>query len=376
MKLTIARTELMQLLTAATAVAPSHGFKPILQCAAIHAHENSVSAYGTDLETGLRATCGEADIGESGEVLLPSRKCLAVLAADQSQMVTLTSTDSGVVLKMERGMFPFATEPTKDFPLPTVDYDGWHAKLPAASLVTGLHRVIFAIGPDFKSYCLGGVRMEFGTDGLLSMVATDGAVIAAQELPIQKPTEDIAGIVPESTVKVMLKLLSGDAGDVRIAIDDNRFYAIAENFALCSALIEGRFPRWREAIDHKDVKHELAFVVVPTGQTLSAIRQLEAVVADTRLEYGFIVLELNDCELRATDASGPGAAHVVIPVESGQLPHQVIVRARRVSELLRAIGDGGTAVSFAIEQDTSLFAETDDCFQFRLMGHEAKPQEK
>jgi DNA polymerase-3 subunit beta len=132
-----------------------------------------------------------------------------------------------------------------------------------------LKKTSYSISTDETRYVLNGIFTSF-RDGKMTLVATDGRRLAMVDADLEFPaSHETDVIVPAKAVQELQRLL-GDAGDVVVKLSDSQIsFAIGDSL-LCSKLIEGNYPNYRQVIPGDSNER----VVIPRESLLETVRRV------------------------------------------------------------------------------------------------------
>ena len=94
---------------------------------------------------------------------------------------------------------------------------------------------------------LNGIFTSF-RDGKMTSVATDGRRLAMVDADLEFPaSHETDVIIPTKAVQELQRLL-GDSGEVLVKLSDSQISFTVGDSLLCSKLIEGNYPNYRQVI--------------------------------------------------------------------------------------------------------------------------------
>lgn len=145
---------------------------------------------------------------------------------------------------------------------------------PAAILAAALASVAKCCDPGSSRYALGGVLLET-RGGVLSVVATDGRRLSAVSVELSGKSSDETLIVPARSVPLVVALLA-DAATATVQRTASEVVLSTEHgHTVAARLIEGNFPRWRDAIPAPGKT-----CTITAGDLVSAVRQASIVTSE------------------------------------------------------------------------------------------------
>ncbi|NBW15343.1 MAG: hypothetical protein EBR82_45845 [Caulobacteraceae bacterium] len=255
------------LLTVSPAV-PSRAPKPILTN--VRLGDGLVT--GTDLEVRI-----DAAIDYHGDaILLPHGRLLAIMQASSGEEVTLTHDGTKCVVRCGSGTWTLPTEDAAEFPI----WEPVDAKpitrLPADQLARAIRGVGYAVDGESSRYALGAVLLEVQGEKV-TFVATDGRRLSIAEMEHDLAVDDSATLVASRLASIVSKFAHA-VGDEGVQIDATSSEVIFEigTTTVTGRLVDGRFPRWRDAAPEHDVEP----TTVTAEQLLSATRAAAVVTSE------------------------------------------------------------------------------------------------
>ena len=162
-----------------------------------------------------------------------------------------------------------------EFP-PLPDFAGAKEfKIPQQVLRDGLKKTSYAISTDETRYVLNGIFTSF-RDGKMTLVATDGRRLAMVDADLEFPaSHETDVIIPTKAVQELQRLL-GDAGDVIVKLSDSQISFSIGDSLLCSKLIEGNYPNYRQVIPGDSNER----VVISREALLETVRRVSLLSSD------------------------------------------------------------------------------------------------
>ncbi|MGH8490674.1 MAG: DNA polymerase III subunit beta [Gammaproteobacteria bacterium] len=258
MKLFIERERLLSPLQNLSGILDRNQSTPILAHVLVSAHEDYVSCSVTDMEVELVVVIEQGAV-EPGEITLPGRKLLDICRAlPSASRIDISCLGSQAVIRSGRSRFTLQVLPAAEFPSfsafsPRVTFD-----IASQELRALLEETHFAMAQQDVRYYLNGLLLEIGA-GRIRAVATDGHRLALKDIPASPDlVESMQIIVPRKAVVELLKVLDGDDGEAKLAINDNHFQVRGAKGAFTTKLIDGRYPDYEKVLPHNTNKIVIA----------------------------------------------------------------------------------------------------------------------
>jgi DNA polymerase III sliding clamp (beta) subunit (PCNA family) len=262
----------------------------------------------------------------------------ALSQGDPKSDVTLTKQDGADCIRMRFGQFNlrFANMAQTD-PFLIAEGDWKHCKpladgVPGQDLRNAFGRVAFAAARNDPRPYMNGVLLQ-SMEGKLSMIATDGRMLAAFRSGIPSLAGDMKMILPIEIAEALQSVLRSDeqvslyAVDARENSTDDTFRPTSlglrtSTFEMLCPLFDGVFPDWERLIKGIQVKYAYA---VPRADMEVATRVMKVAgqVGDPESNRQEIVyvrleenLERNTFSLQSLDSEN--VAHIDIVSKEGE----------------------------------------------------------
>lgn len=141
---------------------------------------------------------------------------------------------------------------------------------------TALQVASLSVDVDSTRYALGGVLLDFIDAETLGVVATDGRRLSINQIACEcagEPDVEVLPVVPAKTVKQIIAALNTD-GKIAFSFGTTGGIVIdTGDTVICSPLVEGRFPDWRQVVpDGTGKRFDL-----PSGELATALKSASIV---------------------------------------------------------------------------------------------------
>jgi DNA polymerase-3 subunit beta len=365
MKVICDREKFWQAFQAAQSVAPTRSPKPVLSNVKLEVTKEGATLLGTDLEISMRIEVAGVDMEAPGAALLPIARFGAILRENSDEKLVIESDGNKTEVRGQWSQFQLPSSNPAEFPaVPAFAEKKFH-EVPARFFREVVRRTIFATDPESSRYALGGVLLEMLPETLIA-VATDGRRLAKQEGPATSVGEHTTGdrmtIVPTRAMQAIDRAL-GDSDDViRIAARDNDVVVKGGAATVCTRLVEGRFPKWRDVFPRRD---DVVRIEMPIGPFYAAVRQAAIVTSEERrgVEFKFgdgkLVLAGHGAEF--------GESHVEMPIPFEGDADPVNLDPRFVSDFLRVLDAEKNCTIELRSSEMAVVISTDDNYSYIVM---------
>ena len=268
MKLSIARSELLEALNVVSKGMSARSTLPILSGIYIEATDGKIVFQATDLEVSVRHS-SPALIEEEGRTVVPGKLLSDIVRSLPEAAVTLELDKDVVSVRCQQSAFTVRTLNPADFPrFPELTIEK-SVTLPADTLASMVRKVAKAVSRDETRAVLTGVL--FVIEGAsIRLVATDSYRLAMVDRLLEEPVgEDIEAVVPGRALDEATKLASsGDS--VRMGVSQNQVVFEFGETTFVTRRVEGSFPNYKALIP----KESETIVEVSTEELLAAVKRV------------------------------------------------------------------------------------------------------
>lgn len=243
--------------------------KPILQDIKMIVEKDGIQLLGTDLEVAVRFELKDVKTTTPGVVVIPAIKFLNILRELTSDEVDFSSEQRVCKIQSSGSKFKLIGDDPDEFPL-IPDYDFSEAmEIDAHEFVKYANKTLFSVAKDMSCYAYNGILIEQYENGI-KLVATDGRRLALAG-SVERSQENIltTSIVQVKGINQIIKSLE-DEEIILAKLYKNQFIMKVGKIEIASRLLEGEFPRYRDAIPQDNDK----VVTVNKEDLYSALRKV------------------------------------------------------------------------------------------------------
>lgn len=268
MKLSIARSELLDALSIVSKGLSARSTLPILSGVLLDAQEGSLTLQATDLEISVRHNT-PALIEQEGRTVVPGKLLADIVRSLPEAAVTLSLEGDVLSVQCMQSAFTVRTLSASDFPKFPELATSKSIVLPADALASMVRKVARAVSRDETRAVLTGVLFVI-EDSILRLVATDSYRLAMVERSMEQPPgEDIEAVIPGRALDEATKLAAGGE-EVRMGVSENQIVFEFGETTFVTRRIEGSFPNYRQLIP----REKETSVVVSTEEFTSAVKRV------------------------------------------------------------------------------------------------------
>ena len=334
MELTVGKAELQKELQLCQGVVEKRSTIPILSNVLLKAADGRLQIAATDLDVTILSSCA-AKVTTAGGVTIEAKRLFDIVRSMPDEEVRVQMQENNQML-IESGTAKFRLLglPAEDYPtLPTVNVSEAYT-IALDELKTMVAKVKFAITHEETRFQLNGALLKIQPTKM-EMVATDGHRMALINFPQgttgAKKGTDLTILIPRKALDEILRLESGEDGNVRFGVSDNQLFFEAGERRLLARMIDVNFPNYMEVIARDNDRR----VMVDRERLLSTIRRISLVANErtraVRFDFapGKLTVSSTNPEL--------GDARETVPVDYAGNPFFVGLNAAYVTDFLSAV---------------------------------------
>lgn len=286
---------------AVSSKSPLPALEGILMKAAQTADTNEVTLVGYDLEIGI-ITKIEADVKESGSIVIPARLLLDIIRRIPSDTIFISCDEKQLCLiKGGVSEFTILGIPASDYPeLPSVD-ESSNLVMKQGVLKSMIDQTLFAIATTDSKPVHTGSLFDIKKENL-TVVSVDGYRLALRKEPFIAD-QDCRFIVPGKTLSEVSKLLKEEDNEVCMVVSHKHIIFRIDGYHVVSRLLEGDFLDYQAAIP----KTEKSVIQVSTRQLIEGIERTSLLISD-RLRSP-LKLNMSDAKIRISCNTTMGKAY-------------------------------------------------------------------
>jgi len=303
-------------------------------------------------ESGIKLEL-KANVEETGKITVLSRKLLEILRKLLGKKVVVRTSElseNEVFIheeNVENPVFYLNGIPADAYP---VFYEfNWENYITINPLISKelIEYTIFAVSQTSTKPAFTGIYIEEPVDGMLSFVSTDGKrlAFATRKYNEKKGIVNTGVILPENVIRTLHSALDPD-NEVFFSVTMNQAFFKISNIYLCSNLIEGKFPNYKDVIP----KNKINSGVIEGEKFLEALETV-AVMSDP--DTGKTKLELTGGKmvLSAQHSVYGIAREELTPIEYSGSEISVYLNYKHLLDFLKVAR--GRNIEFTINSQSS-----------------------
>lgn len=292
---------------------------------------------------------------ELGEITVPGKKLYDICRSiREDETIHFSVKEGKVTVAHGQSRFSLISLPANEFPN---ILELGHAKtiqLEQSTLKALFDYTQFAMAQQDVRFYLNGLLLKIGA-GHVRAVATDGHRMALATMAMEGLDEECSVIIPRKSVVELGKLLAD--GPIKISIDDNHLFVLAEHFTFISKLVDGRFPDYEKVI----LKHAAKNIVVGREAFKEALVQA-AILCDEKLKGVRLAFEPGKITLYSNNPQQEQAEIEVASDYSGE-NFEIGFNINYLIDVMQIMRSDNVSILLDANHTNALFEEQDgnDC---------------
>lgn len=277
MKFTVNKKTFTDAIKNVSSVIKNNTALPVLQNVLLRADDfdnNKIHLVADNLEQRISVTI-EADIQESGSITLPAKKLLSVISKTNCGEIEISTNDNyHADLKCGTAKIKIFGIKPEDFPDSPKDSFIDTVMISSSALNDLLKKGGYCFSPSDARKVLSGICLEI-SGGEIHAVSTDGRRLAMAKALLSNsshPTKQY--IIPVAATNLLNAITSKN---IILRMGTKSLSITSDNIVICSKLIEGAFPNWRQVIPQKSNNN----IKINSGVFLSRIDLVSSMTSDT-----------------------------------------------------------------------------------------------
>ena len=290
MKFIASSTTMLNHLQAISRVINSKSTLPILDCFLLDLKANKLTLTAADSETRLETWIEVSGVEGEGSLAINAKNLLDPLRELPDQPLTFEINDETleVFIYYHNGKYNFVGLKCDEYPLPKPlkEETSMSIKIEAETLLSGIHKTVFATADDELRPVMNGIYFDITSDDL-TFVASDGHKLVRFTTNEAKGDGRSSFILPKKPANLLKNLLPKESGEVVVNFDENNAYIKMETYTMVCRFVEGRYPNYNSVIP-KDNPNQI------TLDRLNLLNALKRVSVFSNPSIGLVKLQLSD----------------------------------------------------------------------------------
>ena len=246
MKFTAEKSQIVEALQNAAAVAERRQTIPILANLRLKASSGKLEVTATDLEIQIKNYSDLLSVEEEGETTVSARKMSELCRSlPDAENVDFLLKDGKLNVSSKNFHGDFATISADDFPELEVNEEQESTEIQSAVLKRILTKTSFSMASQDVRYYLNGLLLELA-EGEIKGVATDGHRLAVSSSKVEAKGLGARNILPRKAVLELAKLLPSEDTPIELLVGPTYIGVKTETLNFSSKLIDGKYPDYEK----------------------------------------------------------------------------------------------------------------------------------
>ncbi len=364
MKTIIDQQSFLEIIARAQSGIEKKSTRPSLENVLISADEGVLTLSATDLRISLTQKCA-CSVEKPGSFSIPGRKLYEIVKEMPSgEMILELKDNDWVTISGRKTTFHLPGVPADEFPtIPETPAE--FVTLKGDVFDRMVQKTIFAVSTDETRIYLCGVYFRElkndGGDTVLKMVSTDGHRLALVDGKLEEALGLFVegAIVPRKGVSEMRQILSSSgSGTLKIAMKEQRLFAVTDDITLSVTLIDSSFPNYQQVIPPVSGEG----VIVKCEDLRDALRRV-SILSDQ--ETRSVLMEISSSEMRlSSDSPSQGDAKETVEVKYKGPDLKVAFNATYIMDILKVMEDDFLRMEIRDSLSPALFVGTEKDSEF------------
>lgn len=361
-QITVNRKALDAAFRVVSGAAPSRSPRPIIQNVLLRVDDDgNASVFATDLEVSVLRTVGAVEGSTGFAMVLNPQRLGPILATTRDDSLAFECDGDRITISGESCSFTLACEDPRLFPVQDDEAATSVMRLDAAELKRAIRRTGYAVDLESTRYALSGVILD-RDDSRWVMIGTDGRRLAKQVI-----SPEIIGdasafegrpVIPAKAIRLVERSL--DEGTVDFTTDGRTCRFDLGETRIWSRLVEGRYPRWQDAIPQGFVTR----VPLASADLLAVVQQAKIVTSEESKGVDFTLT--SDRLSLATTAADVGASKIEMACEASGPDQVFALDPDYLVDALKSL-DGAEVRLEVVDKKTGVSLKAEDGFQLIVM---------
>lgn len=357
MRFTVSSAELKEQLLIINGAINSNPVLPILESFLfkIDKDNNKLHITGTDLETFVSVEL-DVQASDNGCVAIPAKILVDTLKQLPPQPITfnIDLETFSTTIQSTFGRYEMAGENGDDYPkLPEPDNTN-EVEIPAALLLEGINKTMFATSNDELRPAMTGVHIKV-ENGSIIFVATDAHKLVKYQFKDIETTANTTFIVPKKALNLLTKAMSNSDLSVKIAYSKSNAFFIFGNHQLSCRLIDAKYPDYEAVIP----KQNPNTMTIHRTDFLSSLKRIANYANQTTHQVKLNLAE-SSLTIEAEDLDYSNKATEQLPCNYIGTDMTIGFNAKFLIDMLNVIGDESIRFEFSTPSRAGIMRPEED----------------
>lgn len=344
MKFRVSSTRLLVQLQTLSRVLTAKNTLAILNDFLFSIEGNYLIITSSDSETTMISTLEIENLEGNGRFCVGAKLLTDTLKEFSEQPIefNVDNDNLGILIRSDYGEYKFVGENADQYPiLPQVEAENFQFSIPAAVLLNGINRTIFATADDDIRPVMTGIDVDLNEQSV-TFVGTDAHKLVRYINTDVHADTPCSFILPKKPATLLRNVLSKEEDNVEVTFDSKNVCFQLPNATIICRRVEGHYPNYNAVIPQNNSHH----VVVDRLSLLNALRRVQ-VFSNQGNSLVKLALSDNQIIVSAQDINYSTSAEERVPCQYASEPMNIGFKSVFLIEILANID--ATEVRLEIE---------------------------
>lgn len=344
MKFRVSSTRLLVQLQTLSRVLTAKNTLAILNDFLFSIEGNYLIITSSDSETTMISTLEIENLEGNGRFCVGAKLLTDTLKEFSEQPIefNVDNDNLGILIRSDYGEYKFVGENADQYPiLPQVEAENFQFSIPAAVLLNGINRTIFATADDDIRPVMTGIDVDLNEQSV-TFVGTDAHKLVRYINTDVHADAPCSFILPKKPATLLRNVLPKEEDNVEVTFDSKNVCFQLPNATIICRRVEGHYPNYNAVIPQNNSHH----VVVDRLSLLNALRRVQ-VFSNQGNSLVKLALSDNQIIVSAQDINYSTSAEERVPCQYASEPMNIGFKSVFLIEILANID--ATEVRLEIE---------------------------
>lgn len=344
MKFRVSSTRLLVQLQTLSRVLTAKNTLAILNDFLFSIEGNYLIITSSDSETTMISTLEIENLEGNGRFCVGAKLLTDTLKEFSEQPIefNVDNDNLGILIRSDYGEYKFVGENADQYPiLPQVEAENFQFSIPAAVLLNGINRTIFATADDDIRPVMTGIDVDLNEQSV-TFVGTDAHKLVRYINTDVHTDAPCSFILPKKPATLLRNVLPKEEDNVEVTFDSKNVCFQLPNATIICRRVEGHYPNYNAVIPQNNSHH----VVVDRLSLLNALRRVQ-VFSNQGNSLVKLALSDNQIIVSAQDINYSTSAEERVPCQYASEPMNIGFKSVFLIEILANID--ATEVRLEIE---------------------------
>jgi len=295
---------------------------------------NNLTIKSSDSETTMISHVEIENLGSEGSFCVGARLLTDTLKEFSEQLIEFNINDAnlGILIRSDYGEYKFVGENAEQYPEMTqLSEQNFRFSIPAATLLNGISRTIFATADDEIRPVMTGIDIDLNESNV-TFVGTDAHKLVRIVNSNVHADQPCSFILPKKPATLLRTVLPKEEDDVDVTFDEKNVIFRLPNLTIICRRVEGRYPDYNRVIPQNNTHH----IIVDRLSLLNALRRVQ-VFSNPSNSMVKLALTENQIVVSAQDVNYSTSAEERVPCQYESEPISIGFKSMFLIDILANI---------------------------------------